>query len=169
MEAIRLGVKVVARGLVRARPAAAAFQFIFTGAAFPFEIGQIAQPVEQRRVFPDVGKILVFYFACLTLFFIGYAVIQSKFVLYAVYVVNGAFVVFSMALTTYVNRIAPPREHTPTLSMGVAMNHIAAVLMPLVGGLLWKFAGYQWTFFVGATAAALSVLGALRLPRHEPA
>jgi MFS family permease len=86
-----------------------------------------------------------------------------------VYVVNGAFAVFSMALTTYVNRIAPPREHTPTLSMGVAMNHVAAVFMPFVGGVLWKFAGYQWTFFVGAAAAALSVLAALRLPRHEPA
>jgi MFS family permease len=133
-------------------------------------IGWVASPPVGRLI-DRIGerRTLVFYFACLTLFFIGYAVIQNKFVLYAVYVVNGAFVVFSMALTTYVNRIAPPREHTPTLSMGVAMNHVAAVLMPLVGGLLWKFAGYQWTFFVGAAAAALSVLGALRLPRHEPA
>jgi len=125
-------------------------------------VGRLIDRVGERRT-------LVFYFACLILFFIGYAVIQNKFVLYAVYVVNGAFVVFSMALTTYVNRIAPPREHTPTLSMGVAMNHVAAVFMPIVGGLLWKFAGYQWTFFVGAAAAALSVLAALRLPRHEPA
>jgi len=125
-------------------------------------VGRLIDRVGERRT-------LVFYFVCLTLFFIGYAVIQNKFVLYAVYVVNGAFVVFSMALTTYVNRIAPPREHTPTLSMGVAMNHVAAVLMPLVGGLLWKFAGYQWTFLAGAAATALSVLAALRLPRHEPA
>jgi len=125
-------------------------------------VGRLIDRVGERRT-------LVFYFVCLTLFFIGYAVIQSKFVLYAIYVVNGAFVVFSMALTTYVNRIAPPREHTPTLSMGVAMNHVAAVLMPLVGGLLWKFAGYQWTFLAGAAATALSVLAALRLPRHEPA
>ena len=133
-------------------------------------IGWVASPPVGRLI-DRVGerRTLVFYFVCLTLFFIGYAVIQNKFVLYAIYVVNGAFVVFSMALTTYVNRIAPPREHTPTLSMGVAMNHVAAVLMPLVGGLLWKFAGYQWTFLAGAVATALSVLAALRLPRHEPA
>ena len=35
-------------------------------------------------------------------------------------------------MTTYVNRIAPRSEHTPTLSMGVAANHVAAVTMPLV-------------------------------------
>jgi MFS family permease len=125
-------------------------------------VGRLIDRIGERRT-------MVFYFACVTLFFIGYAVIQNKFVLYAVYIVNGAFAVFSMALTTYVNRIAPPREHTPTLSMGVAMDHVAAVLMPLVGGLLWKFAGYQWTFFLGAGAAAMSVVAALRIPRHEPA
>jgi len=124
-------------------------------------VGRLIDRIGERRA-------LVFYFACLTLFFVGYAVIHDKLVLYALYVVNGGFMVFSMALTTYVNRIAPPSEHTPTLSMGVAMNHVAAVLMPLVGGLLWKFAGYQWTFFVGAAAAALSVLAALRIPCHEP-
>ena len=28
-----------------------------------------------------------------------------------------------------------------TLSMGVAMNHVAAVTMPLVGGIVWKYLG----------------------------
>jgi len=129
--------------------------------ASPF-VGRLIDRIGERRT-------LIFYFGCLTLFFIGYAVIQDRFLLYVLYVVNGAFVIFSMALTTYVNRIAPPREHTPTLSMGVAMDHVAAVLMPLVGGLLWKFVGYQWTFFAGAAAAAISVLAALYIPAHEPA
>jgi len=75
--------------------------------------------------------------------------------------------VFAMALTTYVNRIAPPREHTPTLSMGVAMNHVAAVVMPFAGGLAWRYVGYELTFLIGAAAAAVSVLVALRIPRRR--
>ncbi len=69
-----------------------------------------------------------------------------------------------MALTTYIGRLAPPNEKTMTLSMGVAMNHVAAVTMPLVGGIVWKYLGYQWTFLIGSVAAAVSILAAMRVP-----
>ncbi len=110
-------------------------------------------------------RILVFYFSCLMLFFLGYAFSLDRRVLYTLYVIDSAFFVFAIALTTYVNRIAPPAEHTATLSMGVAINHVAAVIMPLVGGLLWKFAGYQWVFICGAVAAGLSALISLLVPK----
>jgi MFS family permease len=93
--------------------------------------------------------------------------IPSRPVLYVLFVADSVFFTLAMALTTFVNRIAPPAEHTPTLSMGVAMNHVAAVIMPFIGGILWTY-GYRWTFLAGAAAAALSILGALRVPRHEP-
>ena len=123
-------------------------------------VGQLIDRVGERRV-------LVFYFACLTVFFVGYAFVQSRHALYVLYVVDSSFFVFAMALTTYVNRIAPPSEHTPTLSMGVAFNHVGAVTMPFVGGLLWKWAGYQWAFLIGAAAAAVSVIPALLVPRRD--
>ena len=52
--------------------------------------------------------------------------------------------------------------------MGVTMNHVAAVTMPLVGGILWSTLGYQWAFLLGALAAALSIFAALKVPRHIP-
>jgi MFS family permease len=122
---------------------------------------------------PHVGKlidrvgerpVLIVYFAGLALFFVGYAVIRRRAVLYGLFVADNAFFALSMALTTYVNRLVPPGERTPTLSMGVAMNHVAAVAMPLIGGLLWKFAGYQWVFVAGALAALGSVFAARRIP-----
>ncbi|KKL76385.1 hypothetical protein LCGC14_2045440, partial [marine sediment metagenome] len=122
--------------------------------------GRLIDRVGERRV-------LVFYFGCLTVFFIGYAVTDNLCALYYLFVIDNAFFVFAMALTTYVSRIAPPSEHTATLSMGVAMNHVAAVTMPLVGGLLWKYAGHEWVFLVGALAAALSILVALRVPAPD--
>jgi len=123
-------------------------------------VGRLIDRVGERRV-------LVFYFACLTVFFVGYAFIRSRAVLYVLFVVDNAYFVFATALTTYVNRIAPPSEHTPTLSMGVATSHVSAVAMPLVGGLLWTHLGYQWAFLAGSAAAALSVGVAMLLPRKE--
>jgi MFS family permease len=128
----------------------------------------LASPMVGRLI-DRVGerKVLVFYFACLTVFFLGYAYVRDVNVLCGLFVLDSAFFVFALALTTYVNRIAPKSEHTATLSMGVAFNHVAAVLMPLVGAALWKYAGYQWVFVAGAAAAALSVPAALCLPKHS--
>jgi MFS family permease len=124
-------------------------------------VGRLIDRVGERRI-------LVFYFACLTSFFVGYALIDVPWALYMLFVADSSFFVFGMALNTYVNRLVPEQERTPTLSMGVAMNHAAAVTMPLVGGALWVTLGHRWTFLAGAIAAALSVMAALRVPAAVP-
>jgi len=131
-------------------------------------IGYMASP-SVGRLIDRVGerRILVFYFTCLTLFFLGYAVIESIPALYVLFVIDSAFFVFAMAMTTYVGRLAPPAEHTPTLSMGIAMNHAAAVIMPLTGGIIWKLYGHKWIFVSGAIVALASVGVALLVPKRR--
>lgn len=102
--------------------------------------------------------VLTFYYVCLTVFFVGYATLRNRWALYGVFILDNSIFVLGMAVTTYVGRIAPQEEHTPTLSMGVAMNHVAAVSMPLLGGLIWNAWGYSYTFGIGAIAALLSVV-----------
>ena len=63
-----------------------------------------------------------------------------------------------IALTTYLHKIAPPEDLKPTLSMGVTMNHFAAVAAPLAAGLVWRYFGYQVIFFSGAVLALISLL-----------
>ena len=130
-------------------------------------ISYVAAPLAGRLI-DRTGqrKIMVCYFAGLTAFFLGYAFITNKYVLYTIYVVDSAFFVLAIALKAYVNRIAPRHEHTATFSMGVAINHVAAVIMPLAGAVLWKYAGSSWTFMLGALAAAVSVIPAMRLPNR---
>jgi len=133
-------------------------------------INYVASPIV-GRIIDRVGerRIMTFYFAGLTVFFVGYAFVRNRHALYAIYVIDSAFFVLSMGLKTYVNRIAPQSEHTATLSMGVAMNHVAAVTMPLIGGLLWRYAGPSWTFLLGASAAAASIFPSLLLPGRPAA
>ena len=61
-------------------------------------------------------------------------------------------------MTTNVNKIASDEDLKPTLSMGVTMNHVAAVIAPVTGGLVWHYFGYQVIFFAGAALAFISLL-----------
>ena len=46
----------------------------------------------------------------------------------------------------------------PSLSMGQTMNHVAAVVIPITGGLLWNRFGYHAPFWCGVGAAIVSLL-----------
>jgi len=131
-------------------------------------IGYVGSPFVGRLI-DRVGErpVLVFYFSTLTLLFVGYGAIENKHVLYLLFILDSAMFTFVMALTMFANRLVQPGERTPTLSMGVAFNHVAAVIMPLLGGLIWRYAGFRWVFFLGASAAAASIVPALMVPRRQ--
>ena len=131
-------------------------------------IGYVGSPFVGRLI-DRVGErlVLVFYFSCLAPLFVGYGTIENKHVLYVLFIIDSAMFTFVMALTMYANRMVPPSERTPTLSMGVAFNHVAAVVMPLLGGLIWRYAGFRWVFYLGAAAAVASVVPALMVPARE--
>lgn len=122
-------------------------------------IGRLIDRLGERRV-------LMFYSACMVVFFVGYAFIPSRPLLWGLFILDNVLFSLGMALTTYVRKIAPPSEHTPTLSMGVAMNHVAAVLVPLGGAFLWKYMGFQSAFLAGAAIAGVGVLVASWLPKQ---
>jgi predicted MFS family arabinose efflux permease len=128
-------------------------------------IGFVLSP-RVGRLIDKVGekRILTLYYILVTIFFVAYAFIKSRYVLFAVFVADGATFAFNTGLTTYVSKIAPKSDHTPTLSMGVAMNHVASVTMPFLGGILWSTLGYQWAFLIGLPAAAASIAIVQRLP-----
>jgi MFS family permease len=125
-------------------------------------VGKLIDRVGERRI-------LTFYYICLAALFVGYATIRTRAVLYGIFVVDSSFFVLAMALSTYVGRIAPPAERTATLSMGVACGHVAAVLMPLVSGILWVKLGYQWAFVIGVLATLLSIPVVQLLPAKRAA
>jgi len=132
------------------------------------------------RIIDRVGerKVLFTYYATMLVVFAGYAfapniwhdVAVRKIALYVLFVMDGSFFVLAMAMTTFVNRLVPPQEHTATLSAGVAANHVAAVSMPFIGGILWDLdKAHMWTFLIGAVAAIGSLLAVRYVPRRTAA
>jgi MFS family permease len=123
-------------------------------------VGRLIDRIGERRV-------LVVYYSGLAALFVGYAFVRSPWMLYALFIADSSLFTLGMGLTTYVRRIAPLAEHTATLSMGVAMNHVAAVIMPPLGGLLWVSVGYKWTFLMGSAVAVIGAIVATRVPQRQ--
>lgn len=90
--------------------------------------------------------------------FFGYGVILHRPTLYVLYCIDNLIFVAGIALTTYLHKIAPEEDLKSTLSMGVTMNHFAAVAAPLIGGLAWQVFGYQVIFFSGSILALISLV-----------
>jgi hypothetical protein len=108
---------------------------------------------------------LSFYAIGLIVVFLGYALWENVWALYALFLIDNVLFSFGVGFTTYLHRIVRKGELTPCLAMGTTMNHIAAVTVPVGGALLWKATGnYQVPFWVGVAIAAVALITTRRLP-----
>ncbi len=122
------------------------------------------------RLIDAVGErpILMAAFAALALVFTGYALIPSLAALLALYVLDNLFFSAEVGITTYLRRIlVRPDDLLPSLAAGQTMNHVAAVIVPVSGGLLWEAYGHQVPFIGGAVLALLA-LALSTLVRRRP-
>lgn len=63
---------------------------------------------------------------------------------------DNVFFGFNVALNTYFQKIAVTREEiTSNLSTEQAIQHIAAITVPLVGGTVWELFGTRAPFLFG--------------------
>ena len=89
-------------------------------------------------------------------------------ILLGLFVADNVLFNFSFALDCYFQKIALDRgEITPNVALGQTFNHVAAVVIPIVGGLIWETVGPQYTFGAGILIA-LACLGLtqwMRVPR----
>jgi len=55
-----------------------------------------------------------------------------------------------------------PRDIAPSMAVGFTINHIAAVVLPAVGGLLWII-DYRIPFIFGAFLSMISLIAVQRI------
>lgn len=107
-------------------------------------------------------------YVLLALCFVGYATVHNVWFLGAMLVAINLLATMRIGLSTYVRRIAPPEELTPTLSAGVSINHITSVSMSLVAGTLLGIVGYEWLCWGAAAVIMASVPFALAIKVVAP-
>ncbi|MEK7766819.1 MAG: MFS transporter, partial [bacterium] len=90
---------------------------------------------------------LVAYFTGLIGVFILYTALRDVRVLYGVFMVDSALWSLRVGLSTYAKGLTGATERTRLLAMGVTMNHVGAVTLPLAGGALYALYGYRLPFY----------------------
>jgi len=111
-------------------------------------------------------RVLSLEYTSLIFIFLAYALVQTKWMVAALYILDHIFFNFAIAIRTYFQKVSDPRDIAPSMAVGFTINHIAAVVLPVVGGLLWMV-DYRIPFVGGALLALLSLLAVqcIRLPK----
>ena len=104
-------------------------------------------------------KVLTINFAGLIGVFLGYAYIPYLPVLYALFVLDHVFFGFNLAVESYFQKIAhSPQEITSNVSLAQTVNHISALVVPVLGGILWEQVAPSAPFLAGVAIAIVSLL-----------
>jgi hypothetical protein len=112
-------------------------------------------------------KVLSLEYFSLIFIFLAYATVQSKLLLAILYILDHIFFNFAIAIRTYFQKVADPKDIAPSMAVGFTINHIAAVFLPAIGGLLWMV-DYRIPFVAGAAMAMISLLAVqqIRVPKQ---
>ncbi len=115
-------------------------------------IGRAILKLGERRV------LSLEYFS-LIFIFVAYAYVDSKLVVALLYIADQIFFNFAIAIRTFFQKIADPQDIAPSTAVGFTINHIGAVIFPLVGGLLWMV-DYRIPFIAAAVMSIISLVAA---------
>jgi predicted MFS family arabinose efflux permease len=115
-------------------------------------------------------RILSIEYAGIICVFLTYAFTSSRYLAAAMYIVDFILFNFAVAINTYFQKVADPRDIAPSMAVGFTINHIAAVALPVLGGALWML-DYRIPFIAGAVLAAvnLAAVQRIRIPAEEAA
>ncbi len=123
---------------------------------------------------PKIGKFITIFGERLTLkfeylglifIFISYAFVQNIYIAFILYIVDHLLFAMAIALKTYFQKIADPKDIASASAVSFTINHIAAVFLPFILGLIW-LQSHSLVFIIGACIAIISFLLAFLIPKE---
>ncbi|MFC6632325.1 MFS transporter [Microbulbifer taiwanensis] len=132
----------------------------------------IANHLLNLFVAPRVGRFIVRFgersaltveYIGLILVFGGYALVQSATAAALLYILDHLFFSMAIAIKSYFQKIVDERDIAASSAVSFTINHIAAVVIPVLFGLLWLVSPAA-VFWCGAAMAGVSLLLAQNIP-----
>jgi hypothetical protein len=115
---------------------------------------------------PYIGKLVNRYgertmltveYTSLAIIFALYALIENRWAVSVLYVLDNLFFSFAIAINSFFRKVADPPDIAPSMAVGFTINHITAVVLPVVGGILWTI-DWRIPFIGGAILAICSLV-----------
>ncbi len=125
---------------------------------FAARIGRLISVVGERTA-------LIFEYVGLIGVFIAYAFVENSQIAAGLYIVDHFFFALAIAIKTYFQKIADPADIASSAGVSFTINHIAAVVLPAILGVLWLNSP-SLVFLVGAGLAGLSLFLSLNIPKQ---
>ena len=107
-------------------------------------------------------KVLSLEYFSLIFIFLAYATVESKLLVAILYILDHIFFNFAIAIRTYFQKVGDPRDIAPSMAVGFTINHVAAVVLPAVGGMLW-IVDYRIPFICGAALSMISLIAVQKI------
>ncbi len=102
-------------------------------------------------------KVLSLEYAALIPIFLVYATSKSKWIVGVMYVLDHIFFNFAIGVRTFFQKIGDVKDIAPSMAVGFTINHIAAVIFPVIGGILWVI-DYRIPFILGIVFSIISLI-----------
>jgi len=131
-------------------------------------LGEVVDWLGERTVL--AADELLLLGICLTYAFAGefFSGNGVLFALYGAYILDIILFALRVARTTYLKKIADdPADITPTISMGITIDHAVAMTLPILSGYIWEAYGFQWVFILAGSIAFVGFFVCLRIRTPE--
>jgi len=119
-------------------------------------IGRLVSHWGERRT-------LTLEYIGLVIIFSGYAFVESAIFACLLYIFDHIFFAMAIALKSYLKKIADPADMAATAGVSFSINHIAAVILPAVLGIVW-IVSPSMVFLTGTAIAFMSLLLSQMIP-----
>ncbi|MBT3233072.1 MAG: MFS transporter [Calditrichaeota bacterium] len=117
-------------------------------------LGEVIDWIGERIVLAADEIIIIF--VCMTYAFASniFPKPLDLWILFAAYILDNVLFALRIARTTYLKKIADdPNEITSTISVGITIDHLVAMSLPIFSGYVWEAWGFQWVFIIAASIA----------------
>ncbi len=146
------------------------FGYTVAQISFLFLVNAALNMLFARRIGRLIGRIgerraLLAEYLGLIVIFVSYAFVSVGWLAAMLYVFDHFFFALSIAIKSYFQKIADPRDLASSAGVAFTINHIAAVLIPVSFGLLWLVSPAA-VFLSGAAMAGISLVLAALVPRQ---
>ena len=131
-----------------------------------------ANSILNMYIAPKIGKFIVSFgeritlkieYIGLILVFVSYAYVDSIYVAFALYIIDHLLFSMAIALKTYFQKIANPSDISSASAVSFTINHMAAVFLPVLLGLVW-LESHSMVFIIGAIIATGSLVLSFFVP-----
>jgi hypothetical protein len=125
---------------------------------FAEKIGVLIRRVGERNS-------LTVEYTGLIVVFTSYAYVENAYVAGALYVIDHMFFALYIAMSTYFQKIADPADFASSAGVSFTINHIAAVVIPALLGIVW-ISSSAAVFLIGTGVAICSLVLAQNVPNN---